>query len=111
MNYQEIKEKLGPWMKEHDLNSPSVAEIIDDGDDDDPEYQEIENMFGTVDVCLNNQRHDSEVETVLHFVDHDVYVGWTGNYDSWNGCDYSYAEMYHCKPKKITKTIYVPVKD
>jgi hypothetical protein len=46
--------------------------------------------------------------SVYHFVNHDVYIKFCGNYQSYEGSEYE--GMYEVKPVEVLKTEYQPVR-
>lgn len=53
--------------------------------------------------------HDS-YDVVYHFKDHNIWLEANGYYSSWEGTDWSSAELYEVKPVQKTITVYQRVK-
>jgi len=69
---------------------------------------EIKEKCGDFEYVLEGEVQNSDLDTihsVIHFKDHDVYIGFSGQKDSWAGDEWDFGPT-EVKPKKITITTY-----
>jgi len=84
-----------------------VSELGYEFDLTDEETEEIETKLGKYSVVYDyREGGDGDYDicvSIVHFVDHDCYIKFSGYYSSYNGSDYD--EWSEVKP--VTKTIVV----
>lgn len=78
---------------------------IGQGDIDEDLVSEKLGKFEYIKECDRNLFDTDSVETVIHFIDHDIYIGYSGIYDSWNGDEIDEGP-YEVKPVEKTIIIY-----
>lgn len=109
MTYEEIKEKL----KELGLNPQHFGQFASSGDcliydeetDDDKEYDVmgiLTEHFGNVQIADTSYFHDGyQCWTVYHFVDHNIYIKFTGYFSSYDSTQWSGGNQVFPEEKTI----------
>lgn len=105
-------EEIIKIIKDNNLQKlfwPSYTEIeIDDL----PEDQDIEDYVANLGIknfdILEKVCNSDEMYTIVHFKDEDIYLKFTGEYDSYGGGDHYYNdEIKQVFPKQVTITQYL----
>lgn len=65
----------------------------------------LEQIFGKVE-WLDSRKDTSEFWSIVHFVDHNVFVKIVGEFDSYMQYDHSYDSVHEVFPKQVTQTVY-----
>jgi len=65
----------------------------------------LETIFGKVE-WLDSREDTSEFWSIVHFVDHNIYVKIEGEFDSYMQYEHSYDSIKEVFPKQVTQTVY-----
>lgn len=106
MNGKEIVKAIEEKMRELSINPMGIAE----GDDvSDADWEELKTFCGGY-SCVRMGREDEYYMYTLHFPQHDVYIEFAGDYNSWSGTDWDGARPYEVRPVQKTITVYEVVR-
>jgi hypothetical protein len=78
-------------------------------DDDEKEIKEKCGDFKYIREAKREVFSTDSIETIIHFTEHDVYLAYSGYYDSWNGSELDNGP-FEVKPEVVEVTIYNEVK-
>lgn len=93
MNGKELLLFLEEKFKEHNV---SVQQFVNE-DMEQTSFEELKKALGPWQYAA--QRRDNALYTyVLFFVDHNIYIEFDGDYDSWSGTTFD-----SCVPYEVTK--------
>lgn len=116
MKGKELAKEFNTWCYEKgdDEDYGTVLESVCHGYLITEIEEEVASKFGKFKFVTCNDRsatgdHD-EVQTVIHFIDHDVYLAAEGYYSSHSGSNYEDAEWKQVYPHTITRVIYTTTK-
>lgn len=106
LNFEQIKEILvSELFSDHDSSPEQFmhGEFYSNADEitEEGEFKEEYRKLGQIE-CVD------DYYSVCHFVDHDVYIKFSGWYASHYGSEYS--EMFEVKPEQVMVTKYNRVK-
>ena len=105
MNSKEIIEKLKVFVSDSNYDPEQLA----NGDMMQEDWDDYQSQFGEVQQA-DLHRSNSEYICVLYFKQHNVYIQWVGDYNSWSGTEWSGAEPFEVKPVSKTITVWEEVK-
>ena len=106
MNGKEIIAALEEKMSELSLTPLQLAE----GDDvSDADWESLKDFCGGY-SCKECGRDNEDYVVVLHFIQHDVYIKFKGEYSSWSGPFWEGVRAYEVKPEQVTVNVWKAVK-
>jgi len=116
MKFTEIKEKLQELFKAQNSEFDTFYEFVDDQmTDNNPVMLKIVDALGKVQQIYQEGGSDqgSRWESVMHFIDQNVYIKICGYYSSYEGVDFGSdlwdsTVFFEVFPKQKTITIYEP---
>lgn len=116
MKFTEIKEKLQELFKAQNSEFDTFYEFVDDQmTDNNPVMLKIVDALGKVQQIYQEGGSDqgSRWESVMHFIDQNVYIKVCGYYSSYEGVDFGSdlwdsTVFFEVFPKQKTITIYEP---
>lgn len=116
MKFIEIKEKLQELFKTQNSEFDTFYEFVDDQmTDNNPVMLKIVDALGKVQQIYQEGGSDqgSRWESVMHFIDQNVYIKVCGYYSSYEGVDFGSdlwdsTVFFEVFPKQKTITIYEP---
>lgn len=116
MKFTEIKEKLQELFEVQNSEFDTFYEFVDDQmTDNNPVMLKIVDALGKVQQIHQEGGSDqgSHWESVMHFIDQNVYIKICGYYSSYEGVDFGSdlwdsTVFFEVFPKQKTITIYEP---
>lgn len=106
MNGKEIIAAIEEKMNELSIDPRQLAE----GDDvSDADWEGLKTFCGGY-KCIECCRSNSKYYVVLHFIKHDVYIRFSGDYDSWSGTTWDGCHPHEVRPETKTITVFNRVK-
>jgi len=116
MKFKEIKEKLQELFKAQNSEFDTFYEFVDDQmTDNSPVMLKIVDALGKVQQVNQEGGSDqgSRWESVMHFIDQNVYIKVCGYYSSYEGIDFGSdlwdsTVFFEVFPEQKTITIYKP---
>ena len=108
MNAKELIKKLTEVFEEQEI-SKSQFFNQDYSDNDEQTIIAAVGNFKTMEYGRSTTGDHNSYEVTFFFIDHDIYLKADGYYSSWDGTDWSCANLYEVKPVEKTITVYEKV--